>query len=1199
MNPTNSATSAIRSWPTGAPRSLLLAIASIVMSAAPAMATELTGVVIDRHGEPADNVTVGLSTFDRQSFEPIVLSETITGDGGGFRITVPDHWFDLPRISRTTLSLIAKTENRGTGAIVVDPELPRHRLAIRLEPWTRRRISLRSADDKPLAGVRVSLTGLLAPAIYPPRFSRRAARQWAAIPDGPLRSTGTTDDSGIAEMLLPPLESVATIEAEIEKNVVVNWSVYSSNVSVPKNWSETLRVPESRRLPVEVTFGAGAASDLRLSVISTPQQGNTATTTIRHAIDLNPDGMATVQVRTEATLSLRNTSDHPTDMRLSQGWGWFDNSTTLKKLSVSFGKGVRVTGRAVSTGGEPAGAIRLIVRSGGMVSDASTDDNGRFEFDAPAGRVLLIPSGRSGYRLIKFSLGSLLFVPKGKETHDLGDVAFIRLKSLKGHVRDETGKAVGGAIVTALWDEPDVKSPEIRHRRVERIETGDDGAFTIPGLDPSAEPMLAARRDGAVTERLQLFDLDTPDDPVSLTVARAAATVVSGRVIDQSGNGLGGLEVTLRHRLRLPPNDAHLPFGADVDGIRLITDESGAYATPKTLPPWGEYVALIRTGTKREAVSGWKSALSGTAIVLPTIEDAATAKITGRILTTDGMPVSKARIVVLTSDGQQESQSNDDGTFAIDRPAGRMPLLIAEADGFLANGVPIESEQAALEIVLPRTDQLPLKSQVAGEADAPQPARWTVERKRELAVKLADGFGAADPRTKASADRAIARYLPDRILERLDSLPPNDQMIGQLIRMSLANGLAEDRLEEGLRLLNAFPDGPMKIHGLAGFERAAKMNDADRMQLLARIVQDARGVRQAEHRVAVLGVIGGRLLDLRQRDSGEALLRDSLKDAKKLAPVARGGYARGAYAQELARVDADGALELIEPLTETSEFNRYLESIAHELALIDPGRAVAILDMMRVPDKNHRPIADEREQAALRVCYRMIRVAPEKAVNLGRSIEHMALGSYCFGLMAESLLGQEDVNDADGGLARRLHDEAWRMLAGVRRERDLSQLRYLYPSTVAAYLLRHTAELAPQQLPHRIWQTIALRRPIEKSGDYHLAGLDCTCEMALMMADVDRNEARNLARWLPTPASGSSRFALYVQSVRSAAALIVELNPDQCEAALEVVTDARANQILRLRSVQALLRTGNARARANRGAMALWFPDDEDIGPVD
>ena len=57
------------------------------------------------------------------------------------------------------------------------------------------------------------------------------------------------------------------------------------------------------------------------------------------------------------------------------------------------------------------------------------------------------------------------------------------------------------------------------------------------------------------------------------------------------------------------------------------------------------------------------------------------AELHGIVLDTNGEPIAGARVVVLTSEGQAEVASNADGTFTIDRPAGRAPLLIATADG--------------------------------------------------------------------------------------------------------------------------------------------------------------------------------------------------------------------------------------------------------------------------------------------------------------------------------------------------------------------------------------------------------------------------------------------------------------------------------------------------------------------------------------
>ena len=105
--------------------------------------------------------------------------------------------------------------------------------------------------------------------------------------------------------------------------------------------------------------------------------------------------------------------------------------------------------------------------------------------------------------------------------------------------------------------------------------------------------------------------------------------------------------------------------------------------------------------------------------------------------------------------------------------------------------------------------------------------------------------------------------------------------------------------------------------------------------------------------------------------------------------------------------------------------------------------------------------------------------------------------------------------------------------------------------------------------------------------------------MALAIADVDQQRARQVASWLPSPTGGTNQFSADFQAARGASQLIAEVYPDQCEAALDAVTDTAMNNRLRLGLVQTLLRTDVARSRAKRSNFALWFPDDEDHVPVD
>jgi hypothetical protein len=569
----------------------------------------------------------------------------------------------------------------------------------------------------------------------------------------------------------------------------------------------------------------------------------------------------------------------------------------------------------------------------------------------------LFPSGTSGYRAdpnpetatTRLSTSensdqddgadrnSATLIPDGQESFDIGDITLVRLQTLSGTVHDDSGHPVAGARVTASWNEPHSINPQWLIDRVNHRTSAVDGSFEIPGIDPNADVVLAADRDGAVMERLVTVGSKQLGQPVSLKISRTAAIRVRGRVTDQSGNGISGVPVVIRHRWMTPPTDPEQSFGSDVEG-GLVTDSSGAFSTTASLSPWGEYIAVVRPGTKREVASDWTSAVPGQPLELPPIVDSRTSQVTGRVLTWTGVPLANARVSLLTSSAESESLTDQDGQFTIERLPGRLPLLIAEADGFLTNGLGVG--EASIELRLPRESDLTAPHSTApGQVPDPNSA-WSAGKKREVALRLAEEISqSADEHAQARLEAAIARYAPDHTLKRLKSLPSAQRQSRQMIRVSLAMGLASDRPQEGLRILEELPDGPMRLFSLIPFERTAKLTDDERLQLLARLVQDARAIQEAQFRVAVIGQVGERLLDLGQRESGEALLREGFEDAKKLAPAAWSGFARGAFAEEFAQVDADAALEVLEPLTDASEFNRHMTNTAHELAAIDPDRA--------------------------------------------------------------------------------------------------------------------------------------------------------------------------------------------------------------------------------------------------------------------
>ncbi len=71
----------------------------------------------------------------------------------------------------------------------------------------------------------------------------------------------------------------------------------------------------------------------------------------------------------------------------------------------------------------------------------------------------------------------------------------------------------------------------------------------------------------------------------------------------------------------------------------------------------------------------------------------------------------------------------------------------------------------------------------------------------------------------------IARTFPDGIMKKLESLPAANKQAGQMIRGSLAMGLARDRPQEGLRILDQLPDGVMKLMMMVQFESVVQLDE--------------------------------------------------------------------------------------------------------------------------------------------------------------------------------------------------------------------------------------------------------------------------------------------------------------------------------------------------------------------------------------
>lgn len=1171
----------------------------ITLLGATASAEELKGIVLGRDGSPLAGEEVRLCAAEVLSPTPSVYDTTTSDQAGNFTVAVPKRWLSYPEMWRQALSLSVVSDEHGVGAASVSGylPLPQQRIAVRLKEWTRRTITVKTDDGKPVAGCEVKLSMLRSQTEAGGRVPAGTYLQ-AVIPEGPWQSSAVSDDAGRVELLLPPTKDIGGMNVQVDDNTRVDWVQYS-NADSAEDWFTDLKLPKLESIPVNFEFES-ALRDIKLQVTSMQQTTSVGQAMVSVQTDCTPDkdGRSKAKVSPNSYVMLRNANTEAKGHLLNLSAAPM-MTNSLDKIDIKYGAGTKLTAQVVDGNRKPAANIKVMFFAGYGAKTVTTDADGRITAVVSPGQLMLVPAGDSGYRLKDLSLQSAIVIPANKKEFDAGSVVVAKQSKFVGMVKNEDGTPAADATVFADWmatERTAANGQAIQSQQKRRLKTDDDGRFEIVGLDAGQKIRVGVWSGDAATEELQSFEVADTPKPETLRISKSSMTYVFGRIVAHGGKPAAGIKVQLRHRIEAPLSDPQLPAGTDID-LDLTTDAKGEYKSKTALPPWGEYVAVIHPATKREIYSGWKPARAPS-VELPEFREGFSQKIMGSVVNANGQPIEGARVSLLTSNDQTEVITESDGWFQLDQTSGNAPAIIAEAEGYLANGIFLQSEPIAarIELKLVQPNQVgPQQSaiaKVANTADGPS------QERQQLALELAEKYDSVDQQIKDRINSTLARYLPDAMLKRLDSLPAIESQSGQMIRSSLARGLAKDHPEKARELINDIPQGPGRFFAFKTFEESAELPDDVRLELLAQMVQDIRAMENPPYRVVSMGFVAERLMDVGQRETGEQLLRESFEDAKKLAPAAWPAYARGAFAEEMAQIDPAAAMELIEPIKDIGEYNRHLQNAAHELAATDPETAEAWLGKFR-EDKDGL-IVDARDGAVIRCCYRMIRVDPDRALKLARSIGSSSIRIYGFTVMAESLLAKEEVTDDDRALARKVHDEAWEIVAKVRAEEDLSEVAWLYPSTMAAMLCNVTEQVAPEQLSHRIWQTIALRRPMQKSGNYRAAGQGCVCDTALLLSGVDREMAKQLTNWLPSAESGSS-YALFAQVSRNAPTLLAELSPDvpkDVEAALTSLPDNQRNYVL-MNIVGALVRTGEPRDRKIRGNMGLWYPDDEDHVQVD
>jgi protocatechuate 3,4-dioxygenase beta subunit len=301
------------------------------------------------------------------------------------------------------------------------------------------------------------------------------------------------------------------------------------------------------------------------------------------------------------------------------------------------------TTRMQSGGGGMSFAFIMSDSSG----DAETDGEGRFRLPGLAAGEYTLTARAASYR----PLEQQVKVPESEAPRPVT----LLLKPgliIRGTVLDPTGRPAPGVVVEA--------SPAARGGRgiafresAETARSGDDGAFTVAGLEPGQYVLAASAEDGATAREVVEAGAE---EPVELRLEGGGA--ISGRVVSEDGSPVSGASVA--------------GFGgSDVQLEPVPVDGSGAFTMLKVAP--GQY-RVWATAEGWAQAQGQAVVESGrTATVELTLKRGGT--VNGRVLGLTAAEISRCQVF---SRGAR-TQPAPDGSFTL---AG-VPLGRGEVGAFV------------------------------------------------------------------------------------------------------------------------------------------------------------------------------------------------------------------------------------------------------------------------------------------------------------------------------------------------------------------------------------------------------------------------------------------------------------------------------------------------------------------------------------
>ena len=1169
------------------------------------------GVVLDSQGKALAGVEVWL--LHTLAAEGELFGHTRTDAAGAFRLEVPARWV-CGGVLRQGLAVIAYQPQLGlTGVAYANISLPPKsgcKLVLAAGPGAE--LKFAKPDKTPAAEAKVKVTGLFLPSLRPDLGTPEEIRGFAGhsstlvveTPSGPglgrqeaslpaeLRQKfqGTTKADGAITFVGLPLDLLGSFAIDAPG---FGRQVGSLNRQIAETTKGELFPRPIVLAPVGSVTGRLSAPDAaappgsRIIVESRKlmQAGiRSAAFSLGGWAEARPDAEGRFTVPTIAADSLLvNVQLPPGSPYLVAQSGAFPKLAPGQtcQIDIQLQPACRVTGvlRAKDTGKPLEGvAYRLAAEPWDAGPDGYTDTKGVYTGYALAGRLQRRFSNPVGYLPPDISWNQDVAIAPGVKEMALPPLECDRPIDVRIGVVDQAGKPRARAVVRVTGTT--FRGGTSYHMMKEwTVQTDERGEVVLELLDCRG-PLTLEARDGAAFTAKTVAITDRKSQTIELRVGGGKGLSLAGRLVDNAGKPVVGAQVQVWSRCWFRRDnygiEIHRPHVQTFDGgVQVRTDADGNYHTPAELFPGNEYAVQALASGMRSKRTDW---LTAEAIEQTKGKIDLTAfrilALSGRVRDADGQAVAGARVLYTAPQALNvETRTSKDGSFQLAGANDAKGFVIVRQSGFRTQGKRLTSAEGAIDVVLARSDA------ASGQAPPTLPPPLSESKRRQLAAKLLEPLLQKALASKEDNQRfppleILAKLDPARVLGLLESRPFKDEWYDDSIRKQIVRKLHHESPDEALAIIESMH----RAHARAAayLEVANSLPAADkaaRQRLLDQALIQARAESEAQYRVVEMASAARLCFDMGDAAAATKILRAAEADAKALPTTGWAAYARGCFAESLARIDVPAALALIADLKDSMEFDRHHNNIALILAATKPEESERALGKVQQ--------AFQRENRMPYIAYRMARVDYARARRLVQDMNESMNKARALGLMAGALA------EKDPPEATKVLREAFALLQRLVANGD-ARFNNLYDgSAVAGSLLAEVNRLSPRLVPEFLWDTVALRQPAE-GRTVHDQQFRTDLTLALFLARYDRETARSLVEPWSHDAQIDANGAIY--NLITAMAVI---DPAWAMATIEHLPDPRTRDAVTERFLQILTATDAEFWNVAMSRTGLAFNDQE------